>query len=120
MFCYFDIDNLKPINDNYGHNIGDQVIQRFAAHLTKAFDSTGIIARFGGDEFVVMLIDETNDEVDAKLNLLKVSVEQDGLSPQLCYSSGYVSESIASGDNKSLESLIGAADKKMYQNKPAR
>ena len=118
--CYFDIDNLKPINDNHGHNIGDQVIQRFAAHLIKAFGSTGIIARFGGDEFVIMVIDETTDEVNTKLKLLETSVAQDDLSPQLCYSSGYVSAAIASDDNKSLESLIGAADKKMYQNKPVR
>ena len=65
---YFDLDNLKPINDSYGHGVGDEVIKRFSQHLIDHFDDKGIVARFGGDEFVVMLIGEDEPNLLANVN----------------------------------------------------
>jgi diguanylate cyclase (GGDEF)-like protein/PAS domain S-box-containing protein len=53
LFC--DIDNLKPVNDRYGHEIGDVVISAVATRLERAVRRQDIVARIGGDEFVVVL-----------------------------------------------------------------
>lgn len=116
--CYFDIDNLKPINDGYGHRTGDTVIKRFAEHLTKAFEKHGVIARFGGDEFVVMLKESEDFDVAGRLNQLNQDIAEEDFEPKLCYSSGLASKAITAEDLTMLEQLIGEADKKMYQNKP--
>jgi diguanylate cyclase (GGDEF)-like protein len=53
LFC--DIDNLKPINDRYGHLAGDAVIAAIASRLERAVRRQDVVARVGGDEFVIVL-----------------------------------------------------------------
>lgn len=53
-----DIDNFKLINDNYGHHIGDVAIQLVAQSLAKAIGDKGLVGRFGGDEFIVIVYDK--------------------------------------------------------------
>lgn len=118
--CYFDIDNLKPINDSYGHGAGDDVIQRFAKHLTSVFANQGIVARFGGDEFVVMLLEDEELNIEQNISQLQQAVMVEKLSPELRYSLGHASGLMVNPDTISLESLIRDADKKMYQNKLGR
>ncbi len=61
---YIDMDDLKWINDHYGHNEGDQALIDFAGILKKTFRDSDIIARMGGDEFVVLLESTVeNDEI---------------------------------------------------------
>ncbi len=57
---FIDMDNLKWINDHHGHNEGDQALKDFANILKKTFRESDIVARIGGDEFVVLL--ESKDE----------------------------------------------------------
>jgi len=52
---FIDIDGFKPVNDNFGHDIGDMVLVSIAAQLRAAVAEQGFIARLGGDEFVVIL-----------------------------------------------------------------
>jgi diguanylate cyclase (GGDEF)-like protein/PAS domain S-box-containing protein len=68
---FLDLDNFKPLNDTHGHNIGDLLLIEVADRITSCVREMDTVARFGGDEFVVML-NELN--VDQKL-----SVEQAGL-----------------------------------------
>ncbi len=56
MVLYADMDNLKVINDRYGHDEGDFAIKEIAAILKEAFRNTDVVARFGGDEFVAFAI----------------------------------------------------------------
>ena len=58
----FDIDYFKKINDNYGHQAGDAVLQATAATLKEALRTTDIAARYGGEEFCVILIDTNAKE----------------------------------------------------------
>ncbi len=53
----FDIDNFKQINDQYGHDVGDDVILEFSKRIKQCIGMNGIVARFGGDEFVAVLPD---------------------------------------------------------------
>ncbi|MDG2820283.1 GGDEF domain-containing protein, partial [Vibrio parahaemolyticus] len=73
---FLDIDNFKHINDTYGHDIGDQVLQAFATRLKnnirnkdrKTDKHDYSIARFAGDEFVIMLYDvKSKDDLDSIL-----------------------------------------------------
>ena len=50
----FDLNNLKEINDTYGHEEGDLFIQTFASYLTRILTENSFLARFGGDEFVII------------------------------------------------------------------
>ncbi|MGP3777787.1 GGDEF domain-containing protein [Halanaerobium saccharolyticum] len=62
----FDIDNFKEINDNYGHDIGDQVLIKLTAELEKTLPDNSLISRWGGDEFAVICY---KNEVEAQKNL---------------------------------------------------
>ncbi|MCX7941427.1 MAG: GGDEF domain-containing protein [Endomicrobia bacterium] len=62
VLAIFDIDNFKQINDTYGHNIGDEVLVRFANILRARLRETDIIARYGGDEFATVLLNVDLDE----------------------------------------------------------
>ena len=58
-----DIDNFKNVNDNYGHMTGDEVLSIFAKHIEESVGNSGVVGRYGGDEFMVILegITEYND-----------------------------------------------------------
>jgi len=50
-----DIDNFKNVNDSFGHSVGDKVIKAIAEKIKRAFGTNGIVGRFGGDEFIVII-----------------------------------------------------------------
>ncbi len=54
LFCFLDIDNFKNLNDNYGHQFGDDVLVEFAKVLKDYVKPIGTIARYGGDEFIIV------------------------------------------------------------------
>jgi diguanylate cyclase (GGDEF)-like protein len=60
---FLDLDNFKPLNDKYGHGTGDLLLVEVAQRITRCVRGTDTVARFGGDEFVVML-----DGLDADRN----------------------------------------------------
>lgn len=61
MIIYADMDNLKMINDNFGHDEGDFALKEIASILQDAFRNTDIIGRFGGDEFTVFALTDVED-----------------------------------------------------------
>ena len=60
---FIDIDNLKYINDNYGHYAGDEAIKTVAKCIKKSFDKKDFCARYGGDEFVCMVYSGVRDRI---------------------------------------------------------
>lgn len=68
-----DLDNFKPINDTYGHAVGDALLIEVAARLPACLRQTDAVARFGGDEFVVMLVELDRDCQTASAQALQVA-----------------------------------------------
>jgi diguanylate cyclase len=62
VFIYMDVDNLKSVNDGYGHQEGDRLLKRVAEVIATNARGTDVCARLGGDEFAVLLDDTTVDE----------------------------------------------------------
>lgn len=63
----FDLNNLKQVNDRFGHEEGDEFIKAFGVILSEAFSECGFVGRTGGDEFMVILHDVTREMIDNRL-----------------------------------------------------
>jgi len=122
MLLFFgDVDSLKTINDTYGHSQGDLALQEVSAVLKGTFREADILARFGGDEFMVLAVDASMESANVLTNRIQSSLEkrnQQGDWPyQLALSLG-----IAHYDPEapcSVNELIAQADSQMYQQKRA-
>jgi diguanylate cyclase (GGDEF)-like protein len=116
---FIDIDKFKDINDNYGHDFGDKVLENIAFRLKNSLKSEDKLARMGGDEFVLALGDISSQD-DAVLitqrliNKFKVPFSIEGEEIKIGLSAGI---SIYPNDGKNLEELIRNADYAMYQAK---
>lgn len=115
----FDLDDFKEINDTYGHEAGDAVLRDFAETLTDFIGSRGIIARWGGDEFLAIFKNADEEfkiygaeEIAARMNSLGYAGGR-----SIGVSFGIA---VAPGDGEDLESLVDAADHAMYVNKTGR
>ncbi len=71
FFIIIDLDDFKNINDKYGHQYGDEVLKKVAKDIIGLFGETGILGRFGGDEFVILTRDMAKCDVEKQLNKLK-------------------------------------------------
>jgi diguanylate cyclase (GGDEF)-like protein len=114
MLIYFDINQFKPINDTYGHAIGDAVLMDFSDRLRQNCRSCDFIARWGGDEFLMLAQIQTYLQLTSFIERLQHESDIDNL-PSYNFSHGHVLISPDSTD--SFEELIVLADKKMYLNK---
>ncbi|MCU0069951.1 diguanylate cyclase [Pseudomonas koreensis] len=111
-----DMDHFKHINDTYGHQVGDRVLQQMGGIICTCFRNTDVHGRLGGEEFAILLPD-TSIEVAVKLleNLL-VAMPQAMTGPvhRITASLGVAS---MSGDDADLHSLMNNADKALYRAK---
>ncbi len=118
---YIDVDNLKKINDGYGHNMGDIAIKGVAKAIKEVFWKEQIRVRLGGDEFLVIGSDIEEADIIKKeeevSEFLEKYSEQKKLPFVLRASMGHV-RSMENED--SLEALVNRADDKMYEIKQKR
>ena len=113
----FDLNNLKHVNDTYGHEKGDEFIQTFTYCLTRILDSNSFLARYGGDEFILIQQDTSVSELQEMADKLYSFVQEYNTRTTLplSYAIGY--EVSFQNHYFMMEDLINAADKKMYQDK---
>jgi diguanylate cyclase (GGDEF)-like protein len=111
-----DLDHFKPLNDTYGHQVGDEVLRKVAQNLAANCREMDIAARYGGEEFTVILPNCGADEVAASATRLWAGVCNNSHDAPLTASAGYATYP----DNASTRSgLIGAADEALYRAKAA-
>ncbi|NIP31679.1 MAG: diguanylate cyclase [Candidatus Dadabacteria bacterium] len=119
LICFIDLDNLKSINDKYGHLVGSEAIINSAKIIKKTFRETDLYARFGGDEFVVLIIDNSLDSVpiiDKRfIEYINKFNEESDNEYTLSLSWGY--SEFDPVNPFSLDELLNIADKNMYENK---
>ncbi len=118
---YLDIDNMKSINDSYGHIAGDKALELVATACKESLRESDIACRLGGDEFVLACalssssdIDSLVERVTARMSELSIEIANKRVAVEV--SLGFV----ANKDNKSLDDLLGEADRQMYLAKEAR
>jgi diguanylate cyclase (GGDEF)-like protein len=109
-----DLNDFKKINDGYGHRAGDKVLKEFAKCLSSSTRGSDLAVRWGGDEFMLLLLDCEVDQLSLVLGrLVSFAVELDGKSLTVSFAVGW--KAYEPGDG--LESLIEAADRKLYIHK---
>ncbi|MCV6588181.1 MAG: sensor domain-containing diguanylate cyclase [Marinobacterium sp.] len=117
---YLDMNGLKTINDQLGHAAGDQALRLLADSLRQSFRATDVLARIGGDEF--LLLAETDDLVALSEHCQAVdTLVKKGIDPSHHISTG-VSFGILQMDDleQPLEHWIARADQAMYEHKKSR
>ena len=115
---FADIDHFKRVNDSYGHDTGDIVLKMVAqtmAHNIRSFD---IIGRWGGEEFLIVLVNVTNEQLQAIAEKLRMLVQHSSLK----IGDAEISVTISIGATRArsddtVESLVKRADLLMYKSK---
>ncbi|MBH0027464.1 GGDEF domain-containing protein [Pseudoalteromonas sp. SWN29] len=111
-----DIDFFKRVNDQFGHETGDQAIKWISQHIKEQFLSVGISARIGGEEFAILLPDYSlsaakNDAEQLRKNISTQSFYHDGQHISLSVSAGV---SNALNGEATIKELLAQADKRLY------
>ena len=119
--CFLDMDNFKPVNDNYGHDIGDQLLVEVAQRISTSIRNEDTASRQGGDEFVLLLgdlesLEHCDDILQEILYLLAQPYTIDGHIFTITVSIGITLFPV---DDADLDTLLRHADHSMYQAKLA-
>jgi diguanylate cyclase (GGDEF)-like protein/PAS domain S-box-containing protein len=118
-FLMVDVNRFKEINDRYGHQVGDEILKEVALSLREAVRETDIVIRYGGDEFLLILL-ETDSEADiVKQRIVENLVLHNKKDLRLPFP---VTLSIGSAywdprDHTSVEEILNEADRRMYEDK---
>ena len=114
--CYLDLDGFKPINDEMGHEAGDQVLIEVAKRIANTIRGGDTVARLGGDEFVVLLLGmEKGDECVSTLERLLAAIEHPiTVKNKSASISASIGVSIYPLDDEDPDTLLRHADQAMY------
>jgi len=118
---YFDLDNLKPVNDAFGHATGSRLLREFAEILNQHCRASDVVARVGGDEFAVVST-ASGEALERQLQRIAAAVSERNRHGQRPYRIRY-SVGRASCDptqSPGFEDLVAEADARMYEHKQAR
>ena len=121
LILFIDLDRLKYINDNLGHDMGDLAIRAVADAIKSTLDEEGIPVRLGGDEFLVIREELPGQEIDSVIQEIRHKVARSGNQVglfDLSISAGYVVTDKESP--KKLEDYVNEADAIMYEEKKAK
>ncbi|RZL08952.1 MAG: GGDEF domain-containing protein, partial [Rubrivivax sp.] len=120
IFCVaiLDIDHFKQVNDTYGHGVGDEVLRNFAQQAQTVLRDSDVIARWGGEEFLMMFTDCRLDQAEAGLARVRDTINQAAMSStvpplRVTFSSGLTEQRY----EETLDQSIERADQALYRAK---
>lgn len=115
-----DLDYFKRINDNYGHLAGDFILQEFTKELQKNFRYFDLIGRYGGEEFIIVMVGCSKDKAALRIDKIKNTIEKS----KFIYENSSISFTFSCGiadseefDELILDKFIDKADKRLYRAK---
>jgi len=117
--CFIDINGFKPINDRYGHVVGDDILVQLASRIVDWLQADDILARQGGDEFV-LIMDESNsvqhvtDRIEQMRGVIGAPLSSYGTQFEIVVSVGFA---IYKMDANNTDELMKIADRNMYREK---
>lgn len=119
VICIIDLNNLKSINDTYGHSMGDDILAKFANMFKKEICGEDIFARIGGDEFAVVFV---NKDKNSAINIINRTSQVlkdypfnlNGDKKKISFAYGF---SQFKDDSDNVNELLKIADKRMYEKK---
>ncbi len=130
---FIDLDNFKPLNDTYGHEVGDLLLIEVARRLNACVREMDTVARYGGDEFVVIVgeLEVDRDESTLRASLVaekirtalaepyRLPIERDGTGDEMLeyHCTASIGLTVFSGSDASREEILKWADAAMYQAK---
>ncbi len=111
-----DLDFFKRLNDTFGHDFGDDVLVEFADNCVKTLRDQDVVARFGGEEFVILL---TNTSMDVVLSIMERfrqswQVKGENISNQKCSSTVSIGVTQIMSSDSDIDDMIKRADKMLY------
>jgi diguanylate cyclase (GGDEF)-like protein len=115
--CMFDLNEFKEYNDRHGHVAGDDALRLFSRALASETRAMNLAARYGGDEFIVLLTDSDDLGAEAFLGRLRRAfpgLDAAGSQRELGFSAGYASYDASM---VTPEDLVAAADRHLYASK---
>jgi diguanylate cyclase (GGDEF)-like protein len=118
LLVFVDIDNFKTINDTFGHTLGDEVLKRVALIFKEHIREVDLLARWGGEEFILLFVDISLDEGKKVTNKLRTLIAEDQQLKKLVGQSVTGSFGVTKiGYKDTLDEAILRADKAMYEAK---
>lgn len=113
-----DLDLFKWVNDTYGHQVGDQVLQAIAARIESAVREKDVIGRYGGEEFIVVLANKTLEQASQIAERIRAQVGDTPIKTRNIVIQMTISLGVAEArDSDSVEKLISRADAALYRAK---
>lgn len=119
---YFDLNKFKPINDTYGHDVGDEILQVVAQRLRGAVSAKDVVARLGGDEFMVVIFEHEASAVKVVVDRLRRRLEEPVTvtGGQVLHISAAIGTSSTSAPVLKLDDLMRDSDQAMYRAKESQ
>lgn len=115
--CFMDLNGLKAVNDNWGHEMGDRYLLALVQALNEVKGREDVLFRYGGDEFLLLLFEVTVSEASELVSRAQKLLDAKSLTPDYPCAMSFSYGIVTSKDGMNMEELIQVSDSRMYKMK---